>query len=72
MKLKTLLKKVDENCFVSITFYAYGIYYANTCADGINTCKEVLNRIKPWLLDVMVTKLWLQEVRREGPSFLCK
>ena len=57
MKLKNFLKVVDESCAVSITFYAYGIYYAHTEADGINTCKEVLNSVKPWLLECIMEQV---------------
>ena len=61
MKLKNLLKVVDKSCLVNITFFAYGIYYANTYVDGVYTCEEVLNKVKPWLFDTKVTDMWFCE-----------
>lgn len=66
MKLKNYLKKVDENRIVNVTFYAYGIYYANTMVDGLNTCKEVLKGVKSWLLDSFV----LEAGHHEGQNTL--
>ena len=55
MKLKQILKVTDPKQRVHVEVYAYGIFYASTVADGMETVGDVIERARKDVLDAKVT-----------------
>jgi len=51
----------EESEDLVITFYAYGVYYANTAIDDIYTIKELKGRLRNDCLRAKVTRLQIND-----------